>query len=125
MNNTYDTIGAEAEVVDASPHRLVQMLLERCVQQIHTSRHYMEKNDIVRKGQCISKAMDIIAYLKLSLNMDDPKARELSKKMDDVYSFVDSELLQANMTNDPSHLDAALNKILIIKSAWDAIGDTK
>lgn len=119
MTKAYETIGVETEVMDASPYRLVQMLFERCVQHIQMSKHYMERSETIKKCESISKAMDIIAYLKLSLNMTDPESMKLSTHLNVVYTYIDSQLLEANRKNDPQCLDNALSKLLIIKSAWN------
>lgn len=121
----YASIGLETEVLDASPHRLIQMMYERLVKLIHLTRQQMIAKDIPKKCQSISKALDIIGYLKMSLNFDHPEAAALSERLDHVYSFVERQLIEANMKNDPEFLDIALEKILTIKSAWDSIADAK
>jgi len=125
MNKVYENIKHETEVFDASPHRLVQMLLERCVQQILLGRHSMERKDVASKCQAITKAMDIISYLKAMLNREAPEAKELTGKLSDVYAFINKQLLFANMNNEPAYLDDALQKLNIIKSGWDAMGEPK
>lgn len=122
MTKLYEQIGLETEVLDASPHRLIQMLLEKSLQQINLSRLYLQQNDIAKKCAAIDKAMDIVLYLKLSLNMEDPQAVELSQKLDVVYSFVEKQLLEANRNNSAQYLDAAISNLLTIKSGWDEIG---
>lgn len=123
MMGLYEKINVETEIMDASPHRLIQISLEKCAQHIQMSRHYMEQKDIVKKCQSISKAMDIAAYLRHILNKEDTEASKLSDKLEVVYSYIDRQLLMANMKNDPQYLDAALHSLMIIKSAWDEIGD--
>lgn len=121
MTKIYEEIAIDTEVLEASPHRLIQMMLERCVQHINMSRHFMEANDIPKKCKAISKAMDIIAYLKLSLNMEEKAARELSERLDIVYTYIDKQLLTANLKNDPTYLNLALTHLMKIKNSWDAV----
>lgn len=118
---SYQSIEIETEVVSASPHRLIQILLEKGIQQINLARMHMQNNNIPNKCESISKAMDIINYLKITLNKDDPQANELSKHLDVVYQYADRMLLMANLKNDEKFLDEALKKMMEVKSAWDSM----
>lgn len=119
----YNKIGAESEVMDASPHRLIQLLFERCLQQIQLAKHYMERRDIPKKCAAINHAMDVIIHLKASLNFNDDKAKEISGKLNDVYTYIEKNLLRANLKNDLALLDDIYEKLIPIKTAWDDIGD--
>jgi len=121
MKDMYKDISIETEVLDASPHRLVQMMYEKCIDGIQISRHLMHENDVPKKCQAITKVIDIITYLKLTLNMDDPEAKKLSQHLMVVYDYIEHQLFLANMKNDPVHLDNALVNLKKIKAAWDAI----
>lgn len=122
MNDKYHLIQLESEIMEANPHRLIQMMFEKCIQQIQFARHCMEENEIAKKGNAISKALDIVDYLKLMLNREAPEAVELSGQLDAVYTYINDRLIRANMKNDPAQLDDALRKINKIKMAWDTMG---
>lgn len=123
MTKLYEQIGIETEVLSASPHRLIQMLLDRAIQQIKLSTIYMQQNDIAKKCHAISRSMDIVCYLRLILEKENPQTKELSEKLSLVYEFVEKQLLKANITNDAKPLDDALNNLVQIKSGWDGIGE--
>ncbi len=120
----YGKIGAETEVMNASPHRLIQLLFERAVQQIQLAKHYMERKEIAKKCQAVTKALDVIVHLKESLNFDDKNAKKISEKLSDIYTYIESVLLKAHIKNDPILLDEALAKLNPIKTAWDNIATT-
>lgn len=121
--NQYHQIAAETEVLDASPHRLIQLLLDRCIQQMQLAKHFMERHDIPKKCAAINKAHDIILHLRAALNQDDKEAKRLSEKLNDVYVYIEKCLFKSNLKNDASLLDEAISKIMPIKTSWDQIGE--
>ena len=120
----YGKIGAETEAMNATPHRLIQLLFERAIQQIQLARHYMERKEIAKKCQAVTKAIDVIEHLRASLNFDDKNAKKISEKLSDVYKYIEAVLLKAHLKNDPILLDEALAKLNPIKTAWDNIAST-
>ncbi len=120
-HKVYDSIALETEVVDASPHRQIQMLYEKAIQQINLSKKYIEEGAISSKWASIMKARDIILYLKMVLNHEDPLSKELSEKLQIIYTYIESQLIYANMKNDTSYLDRALHQLTQLKASWDAI----
>ena len=67
----YESVGLDAAVATASPHRLILMLFEGAKQALVIARSGMEEKTS-RKGMAISKAIDIILNgLRVSLNMEE------------------------------------------------------
>lgn len=122
---SYGEIELETSIDGASPHKLIGLLLDRCVYQIQLSKNYMENNNIPKKCQAISKALDIITYLRICLNHENPEAKKLSKHLDEVYGFIDDKLLKANMENSVEYLDQSLRLIDTVRDAWSKIENKK
>lgn len=121
--NAYHTIAAETEVLDASPHRLIQLMFERCLQQMRLAKHFMERKEINNKCNAIAKAHDIIIHLRAALNYEVQEARPLSEKLNNVYQYIETCLFKANLKNDAAALDEAISKLMPIKTSWDHIGE--
>ena len=119
----YDTIAAETEVLDASPHRLIQLMLDRCLQQMQLAKHFMEHKEINKKCEAINKAHDIIIHLRAALNHKDEESKKISEKLNNVYQYIERCLFKGNLRNDVSLLDDAIAKLMPIKTSWDKIGD--
>jgi flagellar protein FliS len=117
----YSQIGLTTEVSTASNHRLIQLMLDKCLQHIITAKVSLIEKDVAKKCQSISKAMDIIGYLRVCLNFKDKEAVQLSKLLDSIYEYLERTLLHANMYNDASLLDEAKSRLQDIKSGWDKI----
>ncbi len=125
MLQSYSDIELDTEVLTASNHRLIQMLLNKCVQHVDQCKSAILAQDTLRKAQSISKALDIIEYLRVCLNHQDARAKNLSGLLDSLYAYLQRQMAQANQTNDLQSLDLA-NKILMdIKSGWDGIENSK
>ncbi len=120
-NQAYQEIEISTEVMTASGHRLIQLLLERCLQNIEFIKNYMNAKDMNGKSQTIMKTLDIVEYLRLCLNHTDAKTKELSALLDSLYAYLQNNLRQANMTNDIAHLESAKSVLLDIKAGWDGI----
>ncbi|EMR14285.1 flagellar biosynthesis protein FliS [Methylophaga lonarensis MPL] len=106
-------------VESASPHRLVQMLMEGVVERIINARRFMGQGNVAQKGEQISWAIAIIDNLRACLN---PQAGgEMAVNLRELYTYMEQRLLEANLKNDDSILDEVAQLMLEIKAGWDAI----
>ena len=117
----YQKINIQHEVETASPHRLVQLLMERTLTKIALAIEHMERNDIGEKGAMIGSAISIISGLKASLNHDTDA--QIAGNFDAVYDYMIGRLLEANLTDKPELLREVSGLMREIKEAWDAIAD--
>ena len=118
---TYQQIDTRSRIEDASPHRLIQLMMERALAKIGLARTQLTEGKVAEKGNNISDAISIINGLQASLNH---KAdRRLSENFDALYSYMMRRLLEANLQNDESILDEVAGLLRELKEAWDAIAD--
>lgn len=103
----------------ASPHRLVQMLMEGVQEKLLAAKGFMAKNDIAKKGEHISWAITIIDSLRACL--DYKQGGEIAENLGSLYDYMERRLLEANMHNDPAIIDEVAMLMAQIKSGWDAI----
>jgi len=125
MNGTtalkqYQQMSAHGGVMDASPHRLIQMLLEGALARILAAKGHMKQHNMAKKGESIGSAISIVEGLKSSLDMK--QGGDISKNLDALYEYINRVLLNANVKNDVSLLNEAGKLLSEIKLAWDAIG---
>ena len=121
----YARIGVETGAMSASPHQLICMLFDGVESAIGMARHHMSVNDIVSKGNAISKAISIVDNgLKASLDAEaaGPAGAALVDNLSALYDYIVQRLLQANLRNDPQALDEADRLLGNIASAWREIG---
>lgn len=116
----YQSVNTQAQAVDASPHRLIQMLMEGGLTRIAQARGAMERQQTAIKGELIGKAIGIIGGLRASLDLE--KGGDLASNLDRLYEYMASRLLEANVKNKAEYLDEVSGLLRNVKSGWDSIG---
>ena len=117
----YQKIGAQAQTSEASPHRLVQMLMEGGLDRIAQAKGAMARKDIANKGLFISKAIGIVGGLREGLDLETSPSEGLVRQ-DSLYHYMMTRLAEANARNDQKILDEVAGLLITVKEGWDAIG---
>lgn len=115
----YQQVNTAAAVEGASPHKLIQMLMQGCLQRIAEAKGAMQRRDIPAKGMAISKAINIVAGLQASLNKEVPNS--LPQQLDSLYDYMQRRLLEANLKSSEAALDEVADLMRKIKEGWDGI----
>jgi len=115
----YQRIGIKSEVESATPHRLIQLMMERVLTKIAMARGHMERESIAEKGAQIGSAVEIISGLQASLNHKPDQS--MAGNFDALYEYMMKRLTEANFRNDPKILDEVAGLMRELKEAWDAI----
>ncbi|WP_210643426.1 MULTISPECIES: flagellar export chaperone FliS [unclassified Pseudomonas] len=115
----YQKIGAQAQTSEASPHRLVQMLMEGGLDRIAQAKGAMERNDIASRGVLIGKAIGIVGGLREGLDLENQA--ESVAELDGLYTYMMKRLAEANVKADPKILDEVADLLCTVKEGWDAI----
>lgn len=116
----YQTVNTQSQVADASPHRLIQMLMEGGLSRLAQAKGAMLYGQNAQKGELISKAIGIIGGLREGLDLE--AGGEIAANLDRLYDYMVSRLFEANVSNEPEMLDEVHQLLSQIKTAWDAIG---
>lgn len=119
----YQQIGVQSSIVDASPHRLVQMLFEGVLDRIARAKGSVMRGEIADKCRYIGSAMAIVDSLAGSLNQE--VGGEVANNLAALYDYIARRLLQANIESSAPILDEVSNLIAQIKEGWDAIAIEK
>ncbi|CAH0185226.1 MULTISPECIES: flagellar export chaperone FliS [unclassified Pseudomonas] len=115
----YQNVNTQAQAVDASPHRLIQMLMEGGLTRLAQARGAMERGQFAMKGELIGKAIGIIGGLRAGLNLEE--GGELAENLDNLYDYMSRRLLEANLKNSVEPLDEVADLLRNVKTGWDAI----
>lgn len=116
----YQAVNTQAQAVDASPHRLIQMLMEGGLTRIAQARGAMERGQVALKGELIGKAIAIVGGLRDGLDLQ--QGGELAANLDSLYEYMSARLFEANVKNQAEPLEEVAGLLRNIKSGWDAIG---
>ncbi|MDD1974991.1 flagellar export chaperone FliS [Pseudomonas tussilaginis] len=117
----YQKVNGVAQTSVASPHRLVQMLMQGGLDRIAQAKGAMARNDIAQRGILIGKAIGIVGGLREGLDLEN-HADSLTE-LDNLYSYMSKRLVEANVQNDPEILNEVARLLITVKEGWDAIGD--
>ena len=117
----YQQMDTQSQIEDASPHRLIQLMMERALAKIGLAQSQMAEGKVQEKGNNISDAITIINGLQASLNHNADK--RMSENFDALYAYMMRRLLEANLQNDDGILDEVAGLLRELKEAWDAIAD--
>ncbi|BCL43461.1 flagellar export chaperone FliS [Enterobacter asburiae] len=118
---SYQNIGVESAVMNASPHQLIVMLFDGAHSALIRARLFLDAGQLAEKGLALSKAINIIDNgLKAALNME--AGGELSINLASLYEYMVRRLLIANLHNDVEAIVEVENLLNNIADAWKQIG---
>ena len=117
----YQQVSIHSGIMDASPHRLVQMLMEGALEKIALAKGNMGNRNFSEKGKNIGIAITIIGGLQSSLNYE--TEGELAENLNKLYDYMSRRLVDANLHNDQGILDEVAGLMMEIKMGWDSIPD--
>ena len=115
----YQSVNTQAQAIEADPHRLIQMLMEGGLTRLAQARGAMERNQTALKGELVGKAIAIVGGLRQALNLE--QGGELAVNLDNLYAYITTRLMEANLKNDPAILEEVADLLREVKTGWDAI----
>ena len=115
----YSSVNSYTGVTDASPHQLVQMLLDGALGKLSVVKGLMDRGETAKKGEVIGQAISIIGGLRSSLDLS--KGGEIAANLDNLYEYMERQLIQANLKNDLTIINEVISLLLEIKTAWVSI----
>jgi len=117
--NQYKQVGVQGGLTDATPYRLVQMLMEGALERVSNAKGTMQRHDFIEKGRYITSAMSIIDGLRGSLDFE--VGGEIAANLDNLYEYMNRRLMEANTSNNPDLLDEVSQLMTTIKEGWDGV----
>lgn len=115
----YQIVSAQTSVEDASPHKLVQILMENTLDKLAKAKGFMLSNNIHDKGVSISMALASIEVLQSSL--DKEKGEVISENLFNLYDYMMRSLIEANLNNNSEKIDEVIRLLTTVKEGWDLI----
>jgi flagellar protein FliS len=120
--NSYRSMTAYGGLAEASPHRVVQMMLEAVTSRVAEATGHLERGEIPAKGEKIGKALGIIEALMLGL--DTQRGGEIATNLERLYDYMARTLLKANLENRVDLLKEVSSLLREVKLGWDGIAAT-
>ncbi|MGL5335232.1 MAG: flagellar export chaperone FliS [Enterovibrio sp.] len=115
----YKKVSIDSQLTEASPHKVIQMLMAGAIERLIQAKIAIEQNNIPLKGEKIGKALDIVVNLRACLSMED--GGEIAQNLDALYDYIIRQVSLANLENNTLLLDEAVVILREIKTAWEQI----
>lgn len=106
-------------VMGASPVQLVVMLYDGALRFMEEGKRAMAAKDLELQNNKLQRAQKIIMELMSTLNLQ--QGGEIAKNLLGLYSFVVNELVEGNITDDPSRIDNAMKTMSELREGWAEI----
>jgi flagellar protein FliS len=104
----------ESEVMTADPVKLVCMLYRGAIEATAAARRHLRAGEIRERSRQITRAFEILQELSQSL---DP-AQEISIRLSDLYAYMQSRLLEANVKQIEEPLAEVENLLSTLLEGW-------
>lgn len=117
----YQKVNSHAQISEASPHRLVQMLMEGGLDRMAQAKGALARGDIAQKGLMLGKAADILIGLRDGLDAEKSDNKEYVQQLEGLYVYMTNRLMEANLHNDADMIDEVARLLITVKEGWDAI----
>ncbi|MFZ0593182.1 MAG: flagellar export chaperone FliS [Bryobacteraceae bacterium] len=109
----------EAEILTASPVRLVEITFNVAVNAIEGARECCKKGDILGRGQSVNKAFAALAELTSALDFE--AARDLAENYAKLYDYCQRRLLQAHTEQSEPMLFEVESLLRELQEAWQVV----
>lgn len=104
-------------VSTVTPARLLVMLYERLVLDLTRGRTAIMVGDLPTANAQLTHAQDILLELQGSLR---PELWSGGPALAELYTFLDRELVAANVAKDPARVQACIELVRPLAEAWRA-----
>ena len=102
-------------VATASPAKLLVMLYDRLVVDLNRGEQALLAGDRPEANTHLKHAQDIVTELHVSLNLE---AWDAAAGLASLYTFVETELINANIRGDAAKVAAVRNLIEPLRDSW-------
>lgn len=115
----YQKINTQTGIVDADPHRLIQLLLDGAIDRIAQAKGALAAGNLADMGESLGKAVGIISGLQSCLNRE--QGGELAANLDRLYDYMTLRLMDVHRDRRAEPLDEVGSLLGTIKSGWEGI----
>jgi len=103
-------------IAAGNPVGLVTALYEGAIKAVQQARHCLETEDIWGRSKAISRAVDILTELILSL--DHEKGGDLSARLKELYGYMQHRLLTAHAVQEDEPMAEVIGLLTNLLDGW-------
>jgi flagellar secretion chaperone FliS len=109
----------ESRVLSADPLELVRILYRLAIDRIREARQHLASGDIAARSKAVSTASQ--ALTELSSSLDHQQGGEMSRRLAQLYDYMQWRLVDASFHQSAGPLDEVLGLLTTLLEAWDQI----
>ena len=113
-NNPYKRY-RQTQVETAGPLELIIMMYDGAIRFCNQGKVAIEEKNFTQANKLLQRAQDIIDELNINLNME---AGEIAVNLRNLYEFISSKLIEANIKKDILLLDQMIELLTTLRSSW-------
>lgn len=113
----------QTQVRSSTPLELVVMLYDGAIRATAAASEAMSRRDIPTRRTNLSRAMAIISELQSTLDMD--RGGEISAQLDQLYTWMTSQLVEATVRQDPKPILDVHRTLEILQDAWRQVATAR
>lgn len=106
-----------SKILTARPAELTLMLYDGAIKFCNIAEQSIEQKDIQKAHTNIVKAQKIVDYLRQTLDMKYPVAKDF----DNIYVYLEKRLIQANLKKDKEILQECLEHLRSVRDTWKEV----
>jgi flagellar protein FliS len=118
-SQAYVETQANTAIMDASPHRLIELLFDGAQDKLSVAKGAAERGDRKMRAEAIAKVMEIVSELQGVLNME--AGGEIAERLEALYTYINTSLAAANLTGSVEKLNEASTLLSEVQEGWTGI----
>lgn len=103
-------------IFQKTPQELTALLYEACMENLEAAIICIDENNLIDANKKLQKANDILHRLGVGLKYE---AGPIAEQLDNLYNFMATELIEANLKKDTKKIKGVLKIIGEIAGAWN------
>ncbi|PNO57153.1 flagellar export chaperone FliS [Aeromonas caviae] len=111
-----------ADLATADPHRVIQLMMQGCLERLAQAKGAIERNDMEAKATAVSKAQGLLHGLQDALDMSQGR---MAEDLYGLYAYMNERVWDASLNRDTAPLDEVMTLMLTIKSGWDQLPESE
>jgi|SRR5579875_1372450 len=120
QNNPYQAY-AQGSVLSSSPLKLVTLSYEKTIECIRQAKSFMETGDALGRSRVITKAVEILTELMISLDME--KGGDVAVNLKRLYSYMMQRLLEGHAKKNAAFLTEVEGLLSNLLEAWYTVSE--
>ena len=108
-------------VTAASPTELIRMLYEGAIQAVAEALEALRSGDILHRGQSVTKAIEIITELRVSLRHEVHPA--YCETLGGLYSYLQRQLIRAHAEKSEGMFQEVIRLLQTLLDGWNGAMD--